>query len=62
MVRMRDLMLVILAFLVQPVPWLMPADMTLPLVVWLVAFVIALATLIWLLRQALRVVRGGRGR
>lgn len=59
---MRDLFLVILAFLVQPVPWLMPGDMTVPLAVWLVVFVIATATLIWLLRQAVRVVRGGRGR
>lgn len=56
---MRDLLLLILAFLVQPVRWLMPGDMTVPLAVWLVAFVIALATLIWLLRQALRVI--GRG-
>ena len=53
---MRDLLLVILAFLVQPVPWLMPGDMTVPLAVWLVAFVIAMATLIWLLRQALRII------
>ena len=55
---MRDLLLVILAFLVQPVPWLMPGDMTLPFAVWLVAFVIALATLLWLLRQTIRVLRG----
>jgi hypothetical protein len=57
---MRDLLLVILAFMVQPVPWLMPGDMTVPLVAWLVSFVIALATLIWLLRQVARVI--GRGR
>jgi len=56
---MRDLLLVILAFFVQPVAWLLPGDLTLPLVVWLVAFVISIATLIWLLRQALRVLRGG---
>jgi hypothetical protein len=55
---MRDLMLVILAYLVQPVPWLMPGDMSLPLVVWAVAFVIALGTFIWLLRRALRIFRG----
>jgi len=54
---MRDLLLVILAFLVQPAPWLIPGDMTLPVVVWLVAFVVALATLVWLLRQVIRVLR-----
>lgn len=53
---MRDLLLVILAFLVQPVPWLMPGDMTAPLAVWVVAFVVAVATFIWLLRQALRII------
>jgi hypothetical protein len=57
---MRDLLLVILAFMVQPVRWLMPGDMAVPLAVWLVAFVIAMTTLIWLLRQVVRVI--GRGR
>lgn len=57
---MRDLLLVILAFLVRPVPWLLPGDMTLPFIVWVIAFIIATATLIWLLRQALRII--GRGR
>jgi hypothetical protein len=57
--KMRDLLLVILAFLVRPVPWLLPGDMTLPLVVWVVAFITSLATLVWLLRQAIRVIRRG---
>jgi hypothetical protein len=57
--KMRDLLLVILAFLVRPVPWLLPGDMTLPFVVWVVAFIISLATLVWLLRQAIRVIRRG---
>lgn len=56
---MRDLLLVILAFFVQPVSWLLPGDLTVPLAVWLVAFVFSVATLIWLLRQALRILRGG---
>ena len=55
---MRDLLLVVFAFLVQPVPWLLPGDLTAPLVLWVVAFIIAVATLFWLLRQALRVLRG----
>ena len=57
---MRDLLLVILAFLVRPVPWLLPGDMTLPFVVWVIAFIIATATFVWLLRRALRII--GRGR
>ena len=56
---MRDLLLVILAFLVRPVPWLLPGDMSLPFVLWLIAFIVAVATLIWLLRQVMRVIRGG---
>ena len=56
---MRDLLLVILAFLVRPVPWLLPGDMSLPFALWLVAFIVALAALIWLLRRAIRVIRGG---
>lgn len=54
---MRDLLLVILAFLVRPVPWLLPDTMTLPFIVWVIAFIIATATLVWLLRQALRIIR-----
>ena len=54
---MRDLLLVILAFLVRPVPWLLPDTMTLPFIVWVIAFIIATATLIWLLRQAVRILR-----
>jgi hypothetical protein len=57
---MRDLLLLILAFLVRPVPWLLPGDMTLPFIVWVIAFIISVATLVWLLRQALRII--GRGR
>jgi hypothetical protein len=56
---MRDLLLVILAFLVRPVPWLLPGDMSLPFVLWLIALIVAVGTLIWLLRQAMRVIRGG---
>ena len=56
---MRDLLLLILAYLVRPVPWLLPGDMSLPFAVWLAAFIVALAALIWLLRQAIRVIRGG---
>jgi hypothetical protein len=56
---MRDLLLVILAFLVRPVPWLLPGDMTLPFIVWVIAFIISVATLIWLLRHAFRII--GRG-
>jgi hypothetical protein len=55
---MRDLLLVILAFLVRPVPWLLPGDMSLPFVLWLIALIVAVGTLIWLLRQATRVIRG----
>jgi hypothetical protein len=57
---MRDLLLVILAFLVRPVPWLLPGDMTLPFIVWVIVFIISVATFVWLLRQALRII--GRGR
>jgi hypothetical protein len=57
---MRDLLLVILAFLVRPVPWLLPGDMTLPFIVWVIAFIISVATLVWLLRQALRIIGPGR--
>lgn len=56
---MRDLLLVIFAFLVRPVPWLLPGDMTMPFIVWTIALVIATATLVWLLRQAIRVMRRG---
>ena len=56
---MRDLLLVILAFLLRPVPWLLPKDMTVPLALWVVAFIVAVATLLWLLRQALRLMRRG---
>jgi hypothetical protein len=56
---MRDLLLVVLAFLVQPVPWLLPKDMAVPLALWVVAFIVAVATLLWLLRQALRLIQRG---
>lgn len=56
---MRDLLLVILAFLVRPVPWLLPGNMTLPFVVWIIVFIVAVATLVWLLRHVLRVMRRG---
>lgn len=56
---MRDLLLIFFAFLLQPVPWLMPGDLTVPLAIWVVAFVLSVATLIWLVRQALRVLRRG---
>jgi len=56
---MRDLLLIILAFIVRPVPWLLPGDMTVPLYIWLFAFIVALATLVWLLRQALGILRRG---
>ncbi len=45
--------------MVRPVPWLLPGNMTLPFVVWIIVFIIAVATLVWLLRQALRVIRRG---
>ena len=54
---MRDLLLVVLAYLLQPVRWLLPGNLTIPLVLWLIAFVIAVATLIWLLRRAIRLIR-----
>lgn len=54
---MRDLLLVVLAYMLQPVRWLLPGDLTIPLVLWLIAFVIAVATLIWLLRRAIRLIR-----
>jgi hypothetical protein len=56
---MRDLLLVVLAFMVRPVPWLLPGDATLPFIVWVIAFIVSVATLVWLLRQAIRVIRGG---
>ena len=56
---MRDLLLVIFAFLLQPVRWMLPGTMTVPLVLWVIAFIVALATLLWLLRQAIRVIRRG---
>jgi hypothetical protein len=56
---MRDLLLLFFAFILQPVPWLLPGEMTFPLAVWLVAFVVSVATLIWLVRHAIRVIRGG---
>lgn len=56
---MRDLLLVIFAFLLQPVRWMLPGNMTIPLVLWVIAFIVALATLLWLLRQAIRVIRRG---
>ena len=56
---MRDLLLVIFAFLLQPVRWMLPGNMTVPLVLWVIAFIVALATLLWLLRQAIRVIRRG---
>ena len=56
---MRDLLLVFFAFILQPVPWLLPGEMTFPLAVWLAAFVVSVATLTWLVRHAIRVIRGG---
>lgn len=56
---MRDLLLVILAFLVRPVPWLLPGDMSLPFVVWVIALIVSVTTLVWLLRRAIRVIRRG---
>lgn len=56
---MRDLLLILFAFLLQPVPWLMPGNLTVPLAIWVVAFALSVATLIWLVRQAIRVIRRG---
>jgi hypothetical protein len=56
---MRDLLLLLLAFMLRPVPWLLPGDMTVPLVLWVGTLIVALATLVWLLRRAIRLIRGG---
>ena len=56
---MRDLLLVLLALMLRPVPWLLPGDMTLPLVLWVISFIVAMATLVWLLRRAIRLIRRG---
>jgi len=55
---MRDLLLLLLTFMVRPVPWLLPGDMTVPFYLWLIAFIISVATLIWLLRRLIRILRG----
>jgi hypothetical protein len=55
---MRDFLLVLFALMLRPVSWLLPGNMQIPFILWVIAFIVSLATLLWLLRRAIRLIRG----